>query len=79
MDNQVLEQRDIGGTTLVAFALDPIAEYVAAFAHAEGCGADPMCWQALRTRVTTRGEDAAGFNEALRVTHEVYSAELGWP
>ncbi len=64
---------------LVAFALDPIAEYVAAFAHAEDCGRDERRWSDLRAKVAEQGDDAAGFGEALRVTHEVYSRDLGWP
>jgi hypothetical protein len=78
LDNQVLEQRVTGGTTLVAFALDPIAEYVAAFAHAEICAADAGCWQGLHKRVEASSEGGSGFTEALRVTREVFADELGW-
>jgi hypothetical protein len=79
LDNQVLESKEIGGSTLVAFALDPIAEYVAAFAHAQDRGADLDRWNELRDKVAERGEEAAGFSEALRVTHAVFSHDLGWP
>jgi hypothetical protein len=79
LDNQVLEKKNIGASTLVAFALDPIAEYVAAFAHAQDCGRDQKRWSDLRAKVAERGDDAAGFSEALRVTHEVFSQDFGWP
>ncbi len=79
LDNQVLESKDIGGSTLIAFALDPIAEYVAAFAYAMECDGDTQRWVALRARVANLGCEAAGFSEALRITHEVFAREFRWP
>ena len=79
LDNQVLESKVVGASTLVAFALDPIAEYLAAFAHAEDCGADETSWRTLWDAVAEHGDNAAGFNEALRITHEVFAHEMGWP
>ena len=78
LDNQVLEQKDIGAGTLIAFALDPIAEYAAAFAHAQDSGRDEKRWDELWGRVADQGENAAGFSEALRVVHEIYARDFGW-
>ncbi len=52
LDNEVLGETNIGASTLVAFAQDPIEEYVAAFAHAQECGKDEKLWCDLWEKVS---------------------------
>ncbi|HII4382567.1 TPA: hypothetical protein ACY4P7_004686, partial [Vibrio parahaemolyticus] len=78
LDNQVLEQRLVGGSTQVGFTLDPVAEYVAAFSYGEECGSDPVRWNNLIHEVLQQGVNASGFFEALKVTHGVFKDELNW-
>lgn len=79
IDNQVLEQRREGGDYLVMFTLDPVAEYVAAFAHAKRCGKNSDAWQNLIDDVAAQGKQAGGFLAALRITRQIYADTLGWP
>lgn len=79
IDNQVLEQRREGSDYLIAFTLDPVAEYLAAFAHGKRCSKSADAWQKLIADVDAQGKQANGFLTALRITHQIYSSTYEWP
>jgi len=72
--NGVLFQKEIGASTRFRFALDPVAEFLGAFAHAEECGADQDLWK----RILANSVSAPGFQIALRLIRQVYGGQLGW-
>jgi len=65
----------VGLACRVRFALDPIAEYLAAFAGAEVSGTDYEAWGQL----LKNSSEADGFNIALRLVRQAYGSTLGWP
>jgi len=73
--NGVLFHREIGPYTRLRFALDPIAEFLGAFAYAEECGANQDSWN----RILESSEAAPGFQIALKLIHQAYGSDLGWP
>jgi hypothetical protein len=79
IDNGVLLERTSGPETTVRFALDPIAEYVAAYGLARSCGSDLSAWQWLVAAIETRGEGAKGFEVALHLTWQAYGDRYRWP
>ena len=64
---------------MVRFALDPIAEYIAALAWAEKCGTNKLAWKDLINHVVQFGDNITGFNLALRVVHDAYATQRNWP
>jgi hypothetical protein len=72
--NGVLFQREIGAYTRLRFALDPIAEFLGAFAYAEECGADQESW----TRILKESISAPGFQIALKLIRQAYGHKMGW-
>lgn len=61
--NGVLLERSGGLDSQLRFALDPVAEILAAAAHAEGCGADVNKWEI----VISQSNSAPGFQAALKL------------
>ena len=68
IQNGVLTSRYAGGDTLLRFALDPVAEFLAATAWDNDCGDDPKEWQKLMQKVLQKGKPADGFATAVRLT-----------
>ena len=64
VDNGVLLSREIGATTSLRFALDPVAEFLAAEAHFDKCEGDAGCLGKL----LTDSKNAQGFHNALLLT-----------
>lgn len=77
-DNGVLLETSVGTEVLLRFALDPIAEFLAASAHAKRCGESLSAWKTLVLKIDQAGEQAAGFRLALRLVCEAYGQRLGW-
>jgi hypothetical protein len=63
-DNGVLLSKTIGATTFLQFALDPVAEYLAAEAHFDRCSGQDACLE----RLLSASSRAPGFNNALLQT-----------
>jgi photosystem II stability/assembly factor-like uncharacterized protein len=59
------------------FALDPVAEYLAAYGIANACGRDSSNWGSEVSAI--KASKADGLLEALKITNKVYANELGWP
>lgn len=78
IDNHVLEEYQEGGDFKVSFVLDPVAEYLAAFAHAKRCEKNAKAWKKLIEDIAKQGEEAKGFMTALRITYQVYAESNGW-
>jgi hypothetical protein len=72
--NGVLFQREIGAYTRLRFTLDPIAEFLGAFAYAEECGANQDSWN----RIFESSSAVPGFQIALKLIQQAYSGEMGW-
>ena len=72
--NGVLFQKEIGAYTRFRFALDPIAEFLGAFAYAEECGSNRDSWK----RTFENSAAAPGFQIALKLIRQAYAAHLGW-
>jgi photosystem II stability/assembly factor-like uncharacterized protein len=72
--NGVLLERSGGIDAQLRFALDPIAEFLAAAAHAEECGADADMWEAI----LLQSNHAPGFQAALKLTRQAYGRREGW-
>lgn len=79
VQNGLLSRRTIGFDTSVEYLLDPLAECLAAYAHARHCGASRERWDMLVQRVVAMGAGAQGFMAALRMNHEAYAKEFGFP
>ena len=77
--NGLLSRRTVGTHSTVEYLLDPLAECLAAHVHARACGESRERWDALLRKVAERGEGAQGFLAALRMNHEAYAQELGFP
>jgi hypothetical protein len=65
--NGVLTKRDVGSDAILRFALDPIAEYLAAFAHARSASGEAKEWKRLVHEVEDQ-DRAKGFALALKLT-----------
>lgn len=65
--NGALILRDEGTRTTVSFALDPVAEFLAAESYVEEIGMDIDRMEALRAKVISQGEPASGFLAALQI------------
>ena len=78
VNNGVLALRHSGAEQLFRFVLDPVAEYVGAFALAQRAGVSAAAWEVLRSKVED-SEKSKGFALALKLTWERYHAELRWP
>jgi hypothetical protein len=70
--NGVLLSREVGATTIYRFALDPIAEFLAAEAHCDSCEGNISCLEKLNLD----SERAAGFHNALLLTIQARGAAL---
>jgi photosystem II stability/assembly factor-like uncharacterized protein len=79
VQNGLLSRRTIGFESSVEYLLDPLAECLAAYAHALDCGASLERWQVLVQRVAGMGTGAQGFMAALRMNHEAYAKDFGFP
>lgn len=77
--NGLLSRRTIGAESTVEYLLDPLAECLAAYVHARACGSSQEKWDALLGRVAGLGEGVQGFAAALRMNHEAYAREFGFP
>jgi hypothetical protein len=77
VESGVLAQRSAGAESILRFALDPVAEYLAAFALAREAGASEESWERLASSIDNQ-ERAKGFGLALRLTLERYSQDFGW-
>lgn len=77
-DNGVLLETEVGTEVLLRFALDPIAEFLAAMGHARECSGNAAAWSELFKRVDDAGQRAAGFRLALRLVCQAYGQRLGW-
>ena len=73
----MLLERRSGPEPAYRFALDPLAEFLAAYRVAERCGADAACWIDLARRLAAAPE-GEGFLLALRITCEAYGPVRGW-
>lgn len=71
----LLGKEDVGLQVLCQFALDPVAEFCAAYSYAEECGFDTNRWRDLIGRVTTNGHSAKGFKTALFSIVMAYSGK----
>ena len=71
-DNGVLMFKWLGATPTYRFALDPIAEFLAAEAHFDECGNDPSCLKNLLEKC----EHAPGFYNAMLLTIQARDPKL---
>jgi len=79
VQNGLLSRRTIGITSSVEYLLDPLAECLAAYMHACRCGTSHELWDQLIQGVNGMGAGAHGFMAALRMNHEAYAQEFGFP
>jgi photosystem II stability/assembly factor-like uncharacterized protein len=79
VQNGLLSRRIIGFESSVEYLLDPLAECLAAYALALQCGASLERWHALVQRIAGMGTGAQGFMAALRMNHEAYAKDFGFP
>ena len=73
--NGVIVQKQIGAYSRLRFVLDPIAEFLAAFAYAEECGANEEAW---KQKFDETSVAALGFHIALQLIRQAYGSRLGW-
>jgi photosystem II stability/assembly factor-like uncharacterized protein len=78
VENGVLAKRTAGAETIMRFSLDPLAEYLAAFASAREAGSSKQAWERLIAKVGVE-DRAKGFGVALRLTWERYHMDFKWP
>lgn len=76
--NGVLQEANVGTEVLLRFALDPVAEFLAAMAHARRCGESISAWKTLALKIDQAGPQASGFRLALRLVCDAYGQRLGW-
>lgn len=62
----------------VRFALDPLAEYLAAMDIAKKCGKSDESWRKIYAQLHKTGKPAAGFLQALKIVQYTYASLLGW-
>jgi hypothetical protein len=79
LDNQILRSDEALGVVRVRFSLDPVAEYIAAMEHADGCGRNLVAWKELLEKVNAKVVLAAGFRGALQITYMTFRKAQGWP
>jgi hypothetical protein len=72
----LLPYRRYGSDTYLRFALDPLAEYLAAYGVAKNCGADKTNWE--NTYIKIKEKKAYGFLTALEITQLTYADKCGW-
>lgn len=73
--NGVIVERSYGGRSLLSFALDPVAEYLAADDALEEAGDRVEDLDALLASVRAKGASAAGFLVALELTLSLRTAK----
>ena len=76
--NGVLQETNVGTEVLLRFTLDPVAEFLAASAHAKRCGESISAWKTLVLKIDQAGPQASGFRLALRLVCEAYGQRLDW-
>ena len=64
--------RSVGSRQYVSFALDPVAEYLAADEHLDRCKGDEGLEHQLFERVRAGEEATKGFLLALELTRDLY-------
>jgi hypothetical protein len=77
--NGVVEEKEVAGTSILRFQLDPVAEYLAAIAACHELGGDAAAWhEAIATLTAASGypDDIRGFLTALSVCHASYREPL---
>lgn len=79
VQNGLLSRRTVGFESSVEYLLDPLAECLAAYAYALQCGGSAERWNALVQHVAGMGTGAQGFMAALRMNHEAYAKDFGFP
>ena len=88
IDNGVLEPKDVGGTRMLAFALDPLSEYVAALYWIDKLRGNELAWvRWIEELKAFEGslEDIRGFLVAMedcvtayRDTHNIPDLDFPW-
>lgn len=68
-----------GGNTFIRFALDPLAECLAAYEFAVRCGEDPEKWKELLRDALKDREGTRGFMLALQMNHAAYREAYRFP
>ena len=68
----------VGAGPIFGFALDPVAEFAAAYRYAEESGAEREKWVLLENRIARLEKQPSGFLSALKITIRAYSIPLGW-
>ena len=76
--NGLLLERFDGPDVVYRFALDPVAEFLSAYSHADQAGSDTERWSDLVGRMKQAGPLASGFRNALRTTRQVFGPRRGW-
>jgi photosystem II stability/assembly factor-like uncharacterized protein len=71
----LLMEETVGLQVLCQFALDPVAEFCAAYAYAEECGFDMKRWGELRDKLKRGDGSATGFRAAVVSVIRAYSAK----
>lgn len=76
VDNGVLKTKERATDIFYWFALEPIAQYLAAMKMGRDCSNCPEKWRDLEERITRA--EANDFLEKLRVVQTVYGESYGW-
>ena len=69
----LLVAEEIGLTKTLQFALDPVAEFCAAYSYVEKCGNDSEKWREFARKVSEADTTASGFSAATICVVESYS------
>jgi photosystem II stability/assembly factor-like uncharacterized protein len=77
LDNGVLAQARAGTEEMFRFALDPVAEYLAAMNIAQECGLDPDMWNAMQKEIIAA--KAKDFCVVMSMIWEAYRERFRWP
>ena len=77
--NGIIVTRVAGPDIMLRFALDPLAEVLAAFKIAEACGASALLWARCQVALQAAGPQAEGVKELLEAVRFAYGASKGWP
>ena len=77
LDNGVLAQTRAGTEEMFRFALDPVAEYLAAMNIAQECGLDPDMWNAMQKEIIAA--KAKDFCVVMSMIWEAYRERFRWP
>jgi hypothetical protein len=75
--NGVIRETTVGLDSSLRFVLDPMAEFLAAWAFAEECGDNEYLWSILWNKVMS--SKAPGFKMALFLVHKTFGRSCNWP